>query len=65
LEKKHWQSGFAPDLTEDHLEQIHQTMDKIHQPLGRLGFGANLSMASSRLAKMSKDPQLTARELLK
>ena len=49
--------GFA-ELTEAHLEQSHQTMDKIHQRLGRLGFGARRALAISRLAKMATDPVL-------
>ena len=49
--------GFG-ELTEDHLEQSHQTMDKIHQRLGRLGFGAKRAVAISRLAKMATDPNL-------
>jgi hypothetical protein len=49
--------GFG-EMTEDHLEQSHQSMDKIHQRLGRLGFGAKRAMAISRLAKMATDPIL-------
>lgn len=49
--------GFG-ELTEDHLEQSHQSMDKIHQRLGRLGFGAKRAIAISRLAKMATDPAL-------
>jgi hypothetical protein len=49
--------GFT-DLTEDHIEQSHQNMDRIHQRLGRLGFGAKRAMAISRLAQMSQDPTL-------
>jgi hypothetical protein len=49
--------GFA-ELTEDHIEQSHQTMNSIHQRLGRLGFGPKRAMAISRLEKMSNDPEL-------
>jgi hypothetical protein len=49
--------GFT-DLTEDHIEQSHQNMDRIHQRLARLGFGAKRAMAISRLAQMSQDPTL-------
>jgi hypothetical protein len=55
LLEKH--GGFG-DLTEDHLEQSHQTMDKIHRRLGRLGFGAKRAMAISKLVRMSKNPEL-------
>jgi hypothetical protein len=49
--------GFG-ELTEDHLEQSHQKMDKIHRRLGRLGFGAKRAMAISRLEKIASDPEL-------
>jgi hypothetical protein len=49
--------GFT-DLVEDHIEQSHQNMDRIHQRLGRLGFGAKRAMAISRLAQISQDPTL-------
>jgi hypothetical protein len=49
--------GFA-DLVEDHIEQSHQNMDRIHQRLGRLGFGAKRAMAISRLEQMSKNMTL-------
>jgi hypothetical protein len=52
--------GFG-EMTEDHLEQSHQNMDKIHRRLGRLGFGAKRAMAISRLEKMAKDPVLIER----
>ena len=45
---------------EDHLEQSHQKMDKIHQRLARLGFGMKRAMAISRLAEMDGDPKLKA-----
>jgi hypothetical protein len=48
------------EMTEDHLEQSHQNMDKIHRRLGSLGFGAKRAMAISRLEKMAKIS--TARE---
>jgi hypothetical protein len=46
-------------MTEDHLEQSHQNMDKIHRRPA-LGFGAKRAMAISRLEKMAKIS--TARE---
>jgi hypothetical protein len=52
--------GFG-EMTEDHLEQSHPNMDKIHRRLGRLGFGAKRAMAISRLEKMAKDPVLRER----
>ena len=51
--------GFG-ELTEDHLEQSHQTMDRIHQQLGHLGFGAKWAMALSRLSKISSNPKIRA-----
>jgi hypothetical protein len=49
--------GFG-EFLEDHLEQSHQTMEKIHKRLGNLGFGAKRAMAISRLAQMANDPVL-------
>jgi hypothetical protein len=49
--------GFG-ELLEDHLEQSHQKMDKIHQRLARLGFGKKRAMAISRLAEMANNPDL-------
>ena len=49
--------GFG-EFLEDHLEQSHQTMDKIHKRLGNLGFGARRAMAISRLAQMANNPVL-------
>jgi hypothetical protein len=49
--------GFG-ELVEDHLEQSHQKMDKIHQRLARLGFGMKRAMAISRLAEMENNPEL-------
>jgi hypothetical protein len=50
--------GGCGEMMEDHLEQSHQNMDKIHRRLGRLGFGAERAMAISRLEKMAKAPVL-------
>jgi hypothetical protein len=50
--------GFG-EMTEDHLEQNHQNMDKIHRRLGSLGW-CKRAMAISRLEKMAKIS--TARE---
>jgi hypothetical protein len=41
---------------ENHLEQSHQKMDKIHQRLARLGFGKKRAMAISRLAEIANNP---------
>ncbi len=43
---------------EDHLEQSHQKMNKIHQRLARLGFGMKRAMAISRLAEMENKSEL-------
>jgi hypothetical protein len=45
--------GGIGELLEDHLEQSHQKMDKIHQRLARLGFGKKRAMAISRLAEIA------------
>jgi hypothetical protein len=50
--------GGIGELVEDHLEQSHQKMDKIHQRLARLGFGMKRAMAISRLAEMANNPEL-------
>ena len=50
--------GGIGELLEDHLEQSHQKMDKIHQRLARLGFGKKRAMAISRLAEMANNPAL-------
>jgi hypothetical protein len=39
--------GGIGELLEDHLEQSHQKMEKIHQRLARLGFGMKRAMAIS------------------
>jgi hypothetical protein len=49
--------GFG-ELTEDHMDQSHQNMDKIHRGLGRLGFVTKRAMAISRLEKIATDPEL-------
>jgi hypothetical protein len=46
------------ELTEEHLEQSHPNMDKIHRRLGRLGFAAKRAMVISRLENMATDPEL-------
>ena len=51
--------GFG-ELTEDHLEQSHQMMDKVHQRLGRLGFGPKPALAISRIVKSKTNPKLRA-----
>jgi hypothetical protein len=48
--------GGIGELLEDHLEQSHQKMDRIHQRLARLGFGEKRAMAISRLAEMDSHP---------
>jgi hypothetical protein len=50
--------GGVGELLEDHLEQSHQKMDKIHQRLARLGFGIKRAMAISRLVEMENNPEL-------
>jgi hypothetical protein len=50
--------GGIGELLEDHLEQSHQKMDRIHQRLARLGFGEKRAMAISRLAEMDSHPIL-------
>jgi hypothetical protein len=50
--------GRIGELLEDHLEQSHQKMDKIHQRLARLGFGIKRAIAISRPAEMANDPHL-------
>jgi hypothetical protein len=50
--------GGIGELLEDHLEQSHQKMDRIHQRLARLGFGKKRAMAISRLAEMANSPHL-------
>jgi hypothetical protein len=53
--------GAFGELTEDHLEQSHQNMDKIHGRLGRLGFGAKRAMAISLLKNLATDPEVIKR----
>jgi hypothetical protein len=50
--------GIIRELLEDHPEQSHQKMDKIHERLARLGFGMKRVMAISRLAEIVNDPHL-------
>jgi hypothetical protein len=50
--------GGIGELLEDHLEQSHQKMDRIHQRLARLGFGEKRAMAISRLVEMENKPEL-------
>jgi hypothetical protein len=52
--------GGIGELLEDHLEQSHQNMDKIHQRLARLGFGMKRAMAISRLTAMENSPHIKA-----
>jgi hypothetical protein len=52
--------GGVGELLEDHLEQSHQKMDRIHQQLSRLGFGMKRAMAISRLAEMENNSELKA-----
>jgi hypothetical protein len=50
--------GGVGELLEDHLEQSHQKMDRIHQRLARLGFGMKRAMAISRLTEMENNSHL-------
>jgi hypothetical protein len=50
--------GGVGELLEDHLEQSHQKMDKIHQRLAHLGFGIKRAMAIPRLVEMENNPEL-------
>jgi hypothetical protein len=50
--------GGIGELVEDHLEQSHQKMDKIHQRLARLGFGMKHAIAISRLVEMANNPEV-------
>jgi hypothetical protein len=46
------------ELLEDHLEQSHQQMDRMHQRLVRLGFGMKRAMTISRLIAMEINSHL-------